>query len=156
MGDQLAPEWVKRIKQADHNEAARRELENQRRVAAEKTLKADGPAFWTSVVQELKRTSDSLSEIGIRSTFSEIGGQGERGCRIELAAGFPRVSLADVNVFYRGDHLSCHAFGGLEVYSIEIAVNHGGQIVGTHGSSVLGAEQIAQRIVEPLVGAVRS
>jgi len=155
MNDSLMPDWIKRIKDEEAAKASKRELDRQRQIAAEKTLQSDGPEFWKSVMQELKLASDSLSQIGIRANFSEIGGQGEHGCRIELAAGFPNVNPADVNAFYRSDHIACYSFGGMDDYSIKLSVNHSGQIVGVISTQPLSAPQIAQKILEPLVAAVR-
>ncbi len=156
MSDQLTPEWIKQIKEADDAATAHAELRKHRRVAAEKTLAADGPEFWKQLVREFSNAVNAMSQINVRGTLSDIGGNGQGAYQIQLTAGFPNVRTIYTNVFYRGNTLDCYTPMG-QLHSIALGVDDMGRIVGVgNDNRPVLAPQLAQVIIQPMLDFVRS
>src|ERR1700740_2124604 len=100
MTDSLVPDWIKSIKQQQNQEAARAEAAAKEQLLIAKTIQADGPEFWKSLIKELRINTDRLPEIGIRAELSELAPGREDGYQIRLTkvGAFPAQTYT--NVFY--------------------------------------------------------
>lgn len=155
MSDQVTPDWIKQIKEADDAATAQAELQKQRRIAAEKTLAADGPEFWKELIREFGNAVNAMSQINVRATLSDVGGKGQEAYQIQLTGGFPNVRTIYTNVFHRGNTLDCYTPMG-HLYSIALGVDDSGRIVEVgEDNRPVRAPQLAQAIIQPMLDFVR-
>ena len=159
--DPLIPKWIRKIKAQDDLTAAKIDGNVQRHLLAQKTVQADGPAFWKQLLKELKIATDGLALIELRGSLANIetalpGDEEARHIAISIEALLPKQTYT--NVFYKpgGSYIRCHTQEG-ESINLRLCLYDGAvRALAADGRTPMDAELCAQAIVQPMVAKVRA
>jgi hypothetical protein len=152
MTDAQVPDWIKNIKEQRAQETARAHAAAQQQLLLAKTIKADGPEFWTLLLKELHITMESLGGIGLRGQMTKLEG-GEVGQEVTV---FNPASLSGrtyTNIFYcaGATAIRCHP-EDTPGYRMEFCLNGKNELAVAIGArSPITAAEAAQQIVEKMV-----
>lgn len=166
MNDELIPSWIKNIKNADDAAKEKAEVARVRDLADKAAIQNGAPKFWTQLAKDLEIAANALSKIGITATCSSLADQQakvpdsrrapEHGIRIDMRAGFPRVKIGYVNVWYTEGtyHLRAYILEEQE-QRIPLGLNQAGEVCAVTGNALLDSEQTAEEILRPSVDYIR-
>jgi hypothetical protein len=167
MNDELIPAWIKNIKNTDNAAKEKAEAARVRDLADKAAIQKGAPKFWTQLAKDLEIAANALSNIEITATCSSLADQQarvpdsrrapEHGIRIDMRAGFPRVRIGYVNVWYTEGtyHLRVYLLEE-EEQRISLSLNREGEVCAVTGNAILDPEQTAEEILRPLVNYIRS
>jgi hypothetical protein len=170
MNDELIPPWIKKIKDAEDSARDKAALESARDLADRTTIQAGAPKFWKELAKDLEIAAHALARINVTATCSSLGGEEprpssdrrapEHGVRVDMQAGFPRVKIGYVNIWYTEGTYHLRVYCTKEEQEpeqkIRLGLNRTGEVCAFTNGSPLDAEQTAEAILSPLATYVRS
>jgi hypothetical protein len=170
MNDELVPSWIKKIKNADDAAKEKVEAARVRDLADKAAIENGAPKFWNQLAKDFEIAANALSKIGITATCSSLVDEQarvldnrrvpEHGIRIDMRAGFPRVRVGYVNVWYTEGtyHLRIYRVEDeeKEEQRIPLGLNATGEVCAVADNAMLDPEQTAEEILRPLVNYIRS
>jgi hypothetical protein len=158
MNDTPIPDWIKKIKESDQQEAAEIEAQRQRQLTAERIIQAEGSVFWKQLLEELHITLDSLQEIGLSGSMADIQTppSGEQGCQVFVSSSSFFADQTHRNVFYSPSEslIRCHASDGNSL-SLRLCISKDNRVGVQADGIFMDAAKTAQYVVEPMVTIIR-
>jgi hypothetical protein len=155
MTDSNVPDWIKNIKAEQDRKTNSEHTAALEAALTEKTIQADGPAYWKQFLSELQITVEGLKLIDVSALISAVPMPQEEGVQINVA--LPDRSRQEyVNLYYKN--------GGPGITRYPVATNTIGRMpFGVVRGNVvlfgrrdpLTAEEAARFFIEPMVEALK-
>ena len=152
--------WVDDFAKAEQLKQATTDALEQKERAASLTIRAEAPEYWRQLVMELKHAASELSQkanLRIRAEASEHSEPHEYRARVRVTligtGTAPKVTYTDVFHRVGQSFIQCHT-SEATAFKLHFAVRGDGSGIGVYAEDgngvILGPEQAAQHIVEPM------
>src|ERR1035438_2392274 len=105
MTDSIIPDWIKKIKAEEDRKIVREHTAALEAALIEKTIQADGPAYWKQLLKELHVAVEGLKLLGIAGSISTIQERDEEGVQVKLLLSSHPDRQDFVNLFYNSGEM---------------------------------------------------
>lgn len=155
--DSLVPDWIQKKKAEQDRKAASDQTSALEKALSDKTIQADGPAYWKQLQKDLQITLEALAALNITGHISKVPPLPGHNEGIQIHVAVPnRNGQQYLNLYYAngGPEIERYPISEIGTSRMPFGVVRGNVVL--YGMrDPLTPEQAAQFFIEPMVEALQ-
>jgi hypothetical protein len=157
MTDSIVPNWIKELEASDLLKATADNASALDSALMDKTIQADGPAYWKQLQKELHIAVEGLKRIGISGAISDAFAVQRKGIQVKIYRTEQPSRQGFFNLFYNDGEVGIWRYPatpeGVSKFPFDV-IN--GSVVLFGDGDALNPERAARLILEPIVKSIKA